>query len=312
MAVEMLAILPGILLLFLANYTEKRKDLQVITKVFLGLIVALVLLMGLAMAVMPEVGGMKTSTYGYSITVSAAVSFLIFLRPLRKWISGIINIDADNWLHATALVFAILLVGMSLGTAISVDIVSFTQDSGISGSTVLIQDVLLVLGSLVGVGWLSRREWRAVLKRLGLVKPSLKDLMWTGIFTVILFAVVIVIGFISLAVNPDSQAMELKDDPTVQILGSISIISAIAFALGAGIGEEILFRGAIQPRFGIAFTSIIFAIMHIQYPDFFSLLTLFLISIILGIERQMINTTAAVISHAVYDLVLLLAVAVAI
>jgi hypothetical protein len=88
-------------------------------------------------------------------------------------------------------------------------------------------------------------------------------------------------------------------------------LTAILFALGAGIGEEILFRGAMQPRFGIILSSIIFAVMHIQYFDIVSMGTLFLISATLGYERKMTNTTAAIITHTLYDLVLLLMVAMA-
>ena len=49
----------------------------------------------------------------------------------------------------------------------------------------------------------------------------------------------------------------------------LSPVSAVLFALlvgvGAGLGEETLFRGAVQPRLGIAATSVLFASMHVQY-----------------------------------------------
>src|SRR3712207_7585562 len=36
-------------------------------------------------------------------------------------------------------------------------------------------------------------------------------------------------------------------------------------SVGAGLGEETLFRGAVQPVLGILPTSILFASMHVQY-----------------------------------------------
>jgi hypothetical protein len=306
----MLTLLPAILLLVLANYSEKKKEYRIITRIFLFLFVILLMLEGLISSQV-SLEEINTINYGYGTALTAIISLFIFIRPIRIWISRLIDIDPENWLHATALVFAILLAGTSLATAISVDVIAFSQSSGVGGSTVLIQDALLVLASFLGVGWLSRKKLKQCLKRLGIVKPSIKDLAWSVVFTGLLFLIVITIGMMSLLLSPESSVLETQEDPTVQILGSITILSALLFALGAGIGEEILFRGAIQPRFGIILTSIIFAVMHIQYLDIISMSTLFLISVSLGYERKITNTTAAIITHTLYDLILLLMVALA-
>lgn len=75
--------------------------------------------------------------------------------------------------------------------------------------------------------------------------------------------------------------------------------------MAAGIGEEILFRGAIQPIFGNVFTSIIFAIAHVQYGLFTpATAALFIISMLFGVIRSRHNTTMAIYVHVGYDLVL--------
>jgi membrane protease YdiL (CAAX protease family) len=81
----------------------------------------------------------------------------------------------------------------------------------------------------------------------------------------------------------------------------------LALAIGAGIGEEILFRGALQPVLGIWFTSLLFAVVHVQYgllnP---ATLVLFLLALILGYIKQRHNTTVAILVHFGYNLVLAL------
>jgi len=39
----------------------------------------------------------------------------------------------------------------------------------------------------------------------------------------------------------------------------------LLLGLSAGIGEEITLRGALQPKLGLALTSLLFAALHVQY-----------------------------------------------
>jgi len=81
---------------------------------------------------------------------------------------------------------------------------------------------------------------------------------------------------------------------------------AILLGLSAGIGEEILFRGAIQPRYGIVFTSLVFTVIHVQYDISLVLVGVFALAIMLGLERKYMGTVAAIITHAVYNTLTLL------
>ena len=71
--------------------------------------------------------------------------------------------------------------------------------------------------------------------------------------------------------------------------------------LGAGLGEETLFRGAVQPTLGILPTSILFASMHVQYGPSLLLGYIFVLSIGLGYLRRRFNTTASFLAHAAYN-----------
>ena len=70
-----------------------------------------------------------------------------------------------------------------------------------------------------------------------------------------------------------------------------------------GICEEVLFRGALQPRFGIITTAVLFAAIHTEYGLSIDVITIFLIAIGLGFIRRYANTTACCVCHATYNLV---------
>jgi membrane protease YdiL (CAAX protease family) len=313
MAVEILAFVPGLLLLLLANYAEKRKEYRILTQIFLGLCVMLVALYGLLIASMSGSEALKgydnAEALGYGVALTGILALPLFLRPVRGAISKAISIDPENWLHATALVFAILLVGISLATALSTDVVKLGKESGIDTSGIISQDAVFALASLIGVGWLVRRDWKKTAERLGLRLPTLKDVGMSLAFLGILLLIMLAGGLADKVVNQRPDSLSLKDDPTIKILGQITVAAAVVLALGAGIGEELLFRGAMQPRFGIALTSLVFALIHVQYLDVISMATLFAVSVVLGYERRIASTAACVITHSLYDLLLFLMVA---
>lgn len=84
----------------------------------------------------------------------------------------------------------------------------------------------------------------------------------------------------------------------------------VQISLFAGAGEEILFRGAIQPILGIWATSIIFIAIH-GYFKFKSAghilfgLMLFGLSMMLGFLYEISGLISAMAAHAIYDLVML-------
>lgn len=89
-----------------------------------------------------------------------------------------------------------------------------------------------------------------------------------------------------------------------------STFDRVQISLFAGAGEEILFRGAIQPIFGIWITSILFIAIH-GYFKFKSAghilfgLMLFSLSMMLGVLYEVSGLISAMTAHAIYDLVML-------
>jgi membrane protease YdiL (CAAX protease family) len=80
-------------------------------------------------------------------------------------------------------------------------------------------------------------------------------------------------------------------------------VSAVLVGVAAGVGEEVLFRGALQPRLGIVITTVIFGALHLNYALSFSLLSVLLVGFALALLRKYTNTTTSIITHSVVDIV---------
>lgn len=104
----------------------------------------------------------------------------------------------------------------------------------------------------------------------------------------------------------------------VRLLGRIDTagLNPLWIALLAGVGEETLFRGALQPIIGIWWASIIFALLHfgsyqlrsINLQKIILVLLAFGGSVLLGILFKTVGLVAAVVVHAGWDLLGILAI----
>ena len=103
----------------------------------------------------------------------------------------------------------------------------------------------------------------------------------------------------------DSSQAELLEGISSELLGNIDTVGEwLLLAAATGIGEELLFRGAIQPIFGIGVTSFLFATAHVQYGITPVTFIVFVIGIILGLIRRKYNTTTSIFVHSGYNFVL--------
>ena len=90
---------------------------------------------------------------------------------------------------------------------------------------------------------------------------------------------------------------------TRQMLKVASTAPLIIFlGLAAGIGEELLFRGALLPAFGNLPAALLFASFHAQYALSPATLEILLLGLILGWLRRRAGTTGCIIAHSGYDI----------
>jgi membrane protease YdiL (CAAX protease family) len=183
------------------------------------------------------------------------------------------------------------------------DLVELTRQS----SAPLLEVPALVgqlLGELVfavaAVGLGMGRGWRETFERLGLtgLRPH--------------FPIVAALGLAAVTgVNFGMEWLErtqfhelwLRDQEMVRMMAAhLSLGATIVLGLSAGIGEEVMVRGALQPRTGLFWAALLFAAGHVQYT-WFGMLTILALGLTLGLIRRVSNTTTVIVVHMLYDIV---------
>lgn len=248
---------------------------------------------------------------GIGLWAPALVGLLLLLPPVRRLLARFIPIDAGSPVHAVALALSALVViqllfTLGIGLNNLAEALAAQEEAGGGSTTTMLslwgQQVMTAVFAFFGVGWLIRRDWSATLQRLGLVKPSLGNLVLGILVGLGMVPLVILIEQVSsqfnIGVDPSVQKL------TEQLLGPLftSPLGIITLGVAAALGEETLFRGAAQPRFGIILTALLFALVHSNYGISLSTLIVFLFGLLLGIVRNRTNTTTTMISHALYNM----------
>lgn len=181
---------------------------------------------------------------------------------------------------------------------------SFYFASDIGGLLQSMSGMVLIYISIaaLGVGWRMRRSWRDALHRLGLKRPTIGDCFAAIAWGCLIFAGMTFASWLMTAgLSPDQFDTGMDGSLQLYELLRSSLPAAFLVAILAGTGEEILFRGALQPVFGLIVSSMVFALVHVQYGISPATLLLFFVSLGLGLVRKRYNTMAAIIAHATYN-----------
>jgi len=216
------------------------------------------------------------------------------------------------WLFATVLLANNLIGILGFEQLNQVDAFSLGTGGRIPPVAVLASQLPFVVLAILGVGAGIRRGPRETLARLGYGPISLIHVGIVVLFIVVAFALSVATDAMFSQLQPDLYRKVGEISSTLFNPKGLSPVPAVLFALligvGAGLGEETLFRGAVQPVFGIPATSVLFASMHVQYGPSLLLGYIFVLSLGLGLLRRYINTTASFLTHAGYNTLSILAV----
>lgn len=241
---------------------------------------------------------------GMVMLISAVWGLAVTLPEVRRLIARILPIDPTSAVHALALVLAGYLVANSALTLTQGGLEGLAQTS--TAATiyeVLASEMLYAMVGIAGAGFLVRRHGWKLLDRLGLQWPTAAQLRQTARWVLLLLALQWMAGAIMTLTSPQ-QAEALSELNTLLLEDMDTPVEWFLLALSAGIGEEILFRGAIQPVFGLWATSLLFAVAHIQYGFTIATVLVFVIGVVLGIIRRRHGTTMAIIVHFFYNFIL--------
>jgi uncharacterized protein len=236
---------------------------------------------------------------GWFILALGLALSLPLVKPFRRLVAMLTPMDPDSTIDMMGLGIILSLTAY-FGWAITLDTDPEELTSAVTLSSQIVNVAFFILVGYVAVGTNIYRNGREATARLGIRWPTLPDIA-VGVAAVIpAFMLSMVGSLLTLYFQPD-----LFDDlgATMDEMSSgtnVTLISVLIFA-SAGLGEEILFRGAIQPRFGIVLTSAFWALVHTQYQLSFVVLGLFLVGLLFGLMRKYVSTTSAIIAHALYN-----------
>src|SRR5215216_7473584 len=71
----------------------------------------------------------------------------------------------------------------------------------------------------------------------------------------------------------------------------------------AGLGEELMMRGVLQPRFGWLLPNLAFTAAHALQYNLDALVGVFVAGAVLALMRARWSTSEGIVAHALYDLV---------
>jgi membrane protease YdiL (CAAX protease family) len=230
-----------------------------------------------------------------------------FRARLRGLLPAGVAYDPDSPIHTTAWVLMLALVCIVIGGFVGgggiAGMAQSIQETGVNFGDVLFENVVWLLAAALGVGLLLRRTPQQALARLGLRLPSPQDINWGIGVGILLFMVIIGVSavWVQLVSPEELQQQTAASDQLAQAFNSLPL--AFLISVVVAIGEEIFFRGALQPVFGLWLTSIFFAALHTQYTLTPATIVILITSLALGWLRQRQSTTASIIAHFVYNFI---------
>jgi hypothetical protein len=203
-----------------------------------------------------------------------------------------------------ALIGALFCVPASIAFPIAAEQISRSGGSLVGVGSLWANMVGLTVLALGGVGFRVRRDTRGTVDRLGLAPLRAAHLP------------VIMAGVIGLLLaNAAAEGLQRSWFPSLwasdqrvnqMIAADLTRSDALLLGFSAGLGEELVLRGALQPRLGILPTAALFAVLHVQY-SWFGIAIIAVLGLILGSIRRWTSTSAAIAVHVLYDILAVLA-----
>jgi uncharacterized protein len=249
---------------------------------------------------------------GLALLAAGIGAAVTLSRRVRVWFAGRVGgtFDPDSHVHKAALVLALLgLVYTLTELLLAGGVAGLAEDlqAQSPGAFDAVANLaLMVLVAFFGVGITTRRSLHQVFARLDLRLPTMGDWLW-GIATAFLCLVLVFVFSLVLMLVFSPEALEQQGAASQEIAralsGSLGIVFLAAFT--AAVGEEILFRGALQPVFGLVLTTLFFALLHSQYAFTPGSAAILIVGGAFGVLKQRQSTTAAIIAHFAYNFALL-------
>jgi membrane protease YdiL (CAAX protease family) len=244
-----------------------------------------------------SVGEMSPTLVVTALFAFAAVLTVLLVPAAAAPLLRALGLDPASPVHrvvAVAFVLTVVDAGAlfsQLREAGPVEVPFYPSDPLVSVTT----DVAL---ALAGIGFGLTRGFRPSLARLDVRSITRRQIVMAVVVAALFQLVVGGLEYLEGLLLPSVHALE--DRFGYQFVGWPPWVGAVLTSISAGIGEEVLFRGALQPRLGIVLTAVLFGALHVQY-QVPGMVVIVLIGIGLGIVKERTSTTFAILVHVLYD-----------
>jgi len=242
---------------------------------------------------------------GIAVSVAAAAySLLLAVRPVTDALARFLFRDPAPG-HTSRLAARLAAMGFLLTVPGWLLVKGLTATSELDplalGTGSFIGSVLgFTFLSLGAVGFLITRDLRATIARLGFRRIQGRDVLVVGLGLLAILLLNVGMEWVAQRVAPASYARDQAMNE--MIAGRLTRVETLLLGVSAGVGEELAMRGALQPRFGLIGTSLLFAVLHVQYSPI-GILTIAALGMVLGAIRIRTSTSAAIAVHVLYDIV---------
>jgi membrane protease YdiL (CAAX protease family) len=281
------------------------------TGILPGVTAGIAFLFGLSLVsgLVHTIAGGQPLAVGIGVMATAVVAATLASRPVRERVARVMPIDPDSPVHAYALVLAVILFGSSLATTVFVNVLVVNLSlPPLNLGDIAASEIPYLVLAVFGVGLYVRRNTACTAQRLGLMRPAWWQLAIALAAAGAFFAFIQGANLLSHAWTP-GIAGQVDRANAHEFGGLVDPIGIAAVTVLPGICEEILFRGALQPRFGLLATAILFAAVHTQYALSLVELSVLVVAIGLGLIRKYTNTTTSCVCHVSYNLLAAIGIA---
>jgi membrane protease YdiL (CAAX protease family) len=154
---------------------------------------------------------------------------------------------------------------------------------------------------------------RQFLAQFGYLAPDIPReiglgvLLGIGAWVAVLLALMVIVG--ALWALGGEKVVPNSPPALIPLIAGLPAGVRFLVSLSAGVVEESFFRGFLQPRIGIFFSTLFFVVAHLSYGQWFMLIGITLLSLIYGfLVKWRQNLWSAMAAHALFDGVQLLVV----
>ena len=301
-----MAALAGLFAVAHAADLDPRRDMayRSVAWIVPALSTAVFILLGWMISASDYTGRARTlglALAGIGAAASLAAAFRPFAAELARSLFGVSTPSRVLRLAARmAILGTLLAIPVGLAFPMLADQLRESGATLVGGIGPLLSNLAgLILLAFGGVGFLVRRDLRETAERLGLRRLEPRHAV--GVLAGVVAMLLINAGaeWVQRTWFPSLWASDQKVNQ--MIAGDLTRGETLLLGLSAGFGEEIALRGALQPKLGIFRTSVLFALLHVQY-SWFGVGIILLLGLVLGTIRNRTSTTVAILVHALYDM----------